>query len=121
MDFNLEEMLLLRAQGWSTIALGNRYQKDHTTIVYHCKKHGVSVPPRITESGTLPIKEVSAPARLPSRDKYAYAYEEPINNGKSYKEYLREQKMRESKKLTVVSVSLVTSFVEEPKTEYQQD
>lgn len=44
MDFDLSEMLELRKSGWSTLALGRRYGKDHTTILHHCKKRGIEPP-----------------------------------------------------------------------------
>lgn len=46
MNYDLEEMLELRRQGWTTPALGARYGKDHTTILHHCRKHGVEPPAR---------------------------------------------------------------------------
>lgn len=103
MDFDIDEMLLLRAQGWSTIALGRKYNKDHTTILYHCKKHGVMVlvyKRHTKESAEEEQEEYFPPMQpvAPKVIKYAYILEERRNPGKSYKEYVAEQKRRAQEK-----------------------
>lgn len=90
-------MLNLRAHGWSTIALGIRYNKDHTTIVYHCKKNGVKFVQRSRpQQDPELIEPIVQRARL--CDKYADIFDEPINPGKTYKQYLHEQEVREKQK-----------------------
>ena len=43
-DFQkLTEMLNLRRQGLSYLKLAQLFQCDHTTIVYHCKKNGLTL------------------------------------------------------------------------------
>lgn len=37
----LQEMLTLRDKGWSLIALATRFDCDHTSIIFQCRKHGV--------------------------------------------------------------------------------
>ncbi len=94
--FNILEMLQLRIQGWSTISLGAKYNRDHTTILYHCKKYGI-------EPGKLPIAEIPnikftidepeefTPKTPPKIYKYAHLFfNEKINEGKSYREYIDE-------------------------------
>lgn len=97
MDFDLEEMLTLRAQGWSTIALGIRYNKDHTTIVYHCKKNGVKSVERPRRLLDPEIIEPILP-RIKVCDKYANLFDEPMNRGKTYKQYLEESRARQKQK-----------------------
>lgn len=55
MDYDIEEMFSLRRAGWSYSALGRKYGKDHTTIMYHCNEHGV-VP-------EVPVKPFRNPVR----------------------------------------------------------
>lgn len=39
-DLNkLQEMLLLRSQGWSLLKLAKYFGCDHTSILYHCHHH----------------------------------------------------------------------------------
>lgn len=89
MNFDLQEMLVLRRQGWSTVALGARYNKDHTTIVYHCRKAGlIHTVMHITTTSTM-LKAAQL-AALPS--------EERINPGKSYRQYLAESLKRDTER-----------------------
>lgn len=41
----LQEMLRLRRKGWSFTKLGERYNCDHTTIMYHCQKNSTVIEP----------------------------------------------------------------------------
>lgn len=82
--FDVEEMLELCKDGWSYSELGRRYGKDHTTILYHCRKHG--------------IRAVGTPTEPPKPHKYDYIFNESINPGKSYKEYLAEAMERPDEK-----------------------
>lgn len=105
MDFNLQEMLTLRAQGWSTIALGIRYKKDHTTIVYHCKKHGVVALDRSRSKNSLQSLPIIV-EKVRICDKYANLFDEPRNPGKTYKQYVHEQTMRQKQKDPIEGLSL---------------
>lgn len=104
--FNYEqlyEMLVLRSIGWSYPKIAAYYNKDHTTIIYHCQKYHVEV-------GT-PLDEIHIPefdqtqyweVRVETMQDYKYKrlIEEPINRGKmSYADYLAEEKQRKAKSL----------------------
>lgn len=90
----LNEMLALRKEGWSYAAIGIKYDRDHSTIVYWCQKSG------ITPIGLRKIKRVYRPRAyknvvLPE----SLMVEERINEGKSYAEYLEEDRKRKYGKL----------------------
>lgn len=98
MDFDLPEMLQLRRQGWSTVALGKRYNKDHTTITYHCLKHGIILSKLRSKQPEMDEEfEIVMPVRERIVDKYAYIYNEQRNVGKSYRQYALEAKQLEKK------------------------
>lgn len=91
--FNIEEMLQLRSEGWTTVALGLRYGKDHTTIVYHCLKHGVVSKPNVVTREREAQVEPEEPVMVipPSKPhKYDYIFNEAKNPGKMYSQYLKE-------------------------------
>lgn len=97
--FNVNKMLEMRVLGYSYSALGRYFHKDHTTILYHCKKWGI-----------VPLQRAPTPPELPENDepevlvivrerkilKYPDPFEKdgPINPGKSYKEYIAESLKR---------------------------
>ncbi len=85
------EMLELRSQGYSLPVLAGRYGVDHTTILWHCKKHGV-------EPG-VPIerkkRELKVTIISPRTFNSQPLKENGINPGKMYKDYLAEEKRRE--------------------------
>lgn len=99
----LYEMLILRSIGWSYLKIAAYYQKDHTTIIYHCKKYRVDI-------GT-PLDEIQVPEmdkrqfwelRVEMMQDYKYKgiIEEKINTGKmSYADYLEEERQRKAKSL----------------------
>lgn len=92
-DGLLYEMLELRRQGMSFPQIAKRYDKDHTTIMYHCKKHHVypNCPPLIYEEFLTPKKK---PEPIPG-PKYARIIFEEVNMGKaSYEEYVKAEDMR---------------------------
>jgi len=82
----LEQIFALRRQGMTTVALGLLYNKDHSTIVYHCRKHGVV--PLVPEK----IKYIPPPKPVTKVGKYDHLFDsECINKGKrSYRDYLIE-------------------------------
>lgn len=102
-DFDLNEMLSLRVLGWSSLRLGQKYRKDHSTILYHCKRHKAfpgGVEPKQVEVEAkriwkAPKPAPEAPKRLPRPYKYAHLLEEKINPGKaSYADYEAEAMKR---------------------------
>jgi len=74
--------------------IAQRYSVDHSTVMYHLKNYYQK---RYSKSklGIIEIKKVIKEKKI---DKYPV---EEVNLGKSsYKEYIKEQKDREFKKLT---------------------
>lgn len=80
----LEEMLALRKMGASYLDLQTRYGVSKDTIVYLCRKFGLG--------GKMkpPIK-IRRTTRFEFRPTYT---EEVINPGKTYAEYLADEKRR---------------------------
>ncbi len=98
MDFDLKRMLKLRRAGWSLSALGYEFGKDHTTILHHCRKHGVEPEMEVTQRGSvlkLPPKPKWKPKpRQKIEDKYADIFDRPVRMGRSYASYLSEALQR---------------------------
>lgn len=91
---NLQEMLTLYEDGWSSVALGRKYGCDHTSILYQVKKHGITqrrVRVGITETKNVLYYPVP---HKKEKGKYDHLIEESINPGKSYREYVEENKQR---------------------------
>lgn len=86
----LEEMLALRALGASYTVLADRYEVPKYTIRFICRKFGLA--------GN--VKTITIRQRTTTTvSKYSYD-EEKINPGKTYKQYLEDEKMRKWKRLT---------------------
>lgn len=88
----LTEMLSLRAEGSSFMALGDKYGVDHSSIVYQCQKHSVVVAmtnPIIVQR-TMQKEKVVAIKPQPLIDGVWQVTEsgEKVNVGRSYQEYL---------------------------------
>lgn len=84
----LEEMLALRKLGWSYTALGDRFSVPKTTIRYLCRRFGLA--------GNVTVitfrqhsNATSNTSKMLNNER-----EEMINPGKSYAQYLQEQKDR---------------------------
>lgn len=95
----LEEMLCLRKQGWSYNRLGLKYDRDHTTIIYWCQKMGVvpKTEKRIIVQGfQTSLKKITTVDSIMVSPKLPL---EKINSGKSYREYLEEERKRKYGKL----------------------
>ena len=101
MDFNLEEMFELRRAGWSYSALGRKYGKDHTTILFHCEKHNVApemplqarIRPATASEVVEKIKLHQEPPKAvqkPKEDKYANILYPKTKPGRNYKSYLKK-------------------------------
>jgi len=89
----LEEMLALRKMGYSYTVLADKYKVPKTTIRYLCRKFGLA-----NNVETLVIRHIVT-TTLPKQDFYNER-EEKINTGKSYAEYLKEERERKWRKLT---------------------
>lgn len=90
-SFDIQEMLHYRSLGMGFSELGRKYGKDHTTIIYHCKRYGVTPAVAPPDLGTLEVVPSYEPP--PPREKYKYQHlleEEDLNPGKTYKQYLAE-------------------------------
>lgn len=84
----LEEMLALRSIGWSYGALAERFGVEKLTIRYICRKFGLadSIKPTIFRATPKP--------------QITFYDEERINPGKSYAEYLQDERDRKWRRLT---------------------
>lgn len=100
--FDVIEMLELRRQGWSTPALGRKYGKDHTTIIYHCRKFNIqpsgpsiSLKFVLEKKNNLP-REVKPPEPPPppAVHKYDYLINEMMYAGKTAKQYQQDALQR---------------------------
>lgn len=83
----LNEMLKLHSSGTGLSELGRKYGVDHSTIFYHVKKHALMTvsgmdgvgQPRVIIQGSTAVVRI--------------AYDgSPINQGKDYADYIREQR-----------------------------
>ena len=103
-DFNdyLEEIFALHKQGWSSVAIANKLNKDHTTVLFHVKKsksyskHQGEWPKLKTSIFKTPMKQCFDPqfkTIVPSRE--MNKFKERLNEGKSYEEYLELAKKKD--------------------------
>lgn len=93
----VQEMLSLRAQRVSTVSLAARYSVDHSTIIYHCKKHGLVIPrKKSAQTGEISVNVtdmVGVKARVVMTNNGIDLRMDaidgtPVNPGKTYAEYL---------------------------------
>ena len=132
--FNVREMLSLYIAGATLVDLGHKYHKDHTTILYHCKKWGVagnihSTTYKRSESvtvGTLPDiifseketqPDYQPPPKKPKPHKYDDLLNEKTQPGKSYQQYLKEARERDVWYRTYTPEHHLTSAPARPKEE----
>lgn len=101
LDFDIERMIHLRTvEELSYSAIGRALGKDHTTIMYHCKRLQISPPETVRvfhqQSAQLirTLKTVHVEARPVLRHKYADLLEEKMLPPRSYTSYLREALQR---------------------------
>jgi len=90
----LQEMLQLRKEGHSSGLLGTKYSCDHSTILYHCKRHNI-FPERIIqcqkERAILSTPQVEKPKVEPKpHHKYEHLIFEPLNQGRRYSQYFKK-------------------------------
>lgn len=78
----LEKIFELRRQGWTYQAIGLLYDKDHSTIVHHCKKHGVVPLIEVVKHDAGRPLRYKEPPKPPG--KYDHLFDEAINRGKLY-------------------------------------
>lgn len=79
----IQKILEMRLEGHSYSAIGRYFARDHTTIMFHCKKAGLS-------TDIQPIKEAIKPKSI-------ILDSENVNGGKDYSEYLEEESKRKWK------------------------
>lgn len=85
----LEKMLALRAMGFSYTVLAETFNVPKLTIRYLCRRFGLD-----EKNVTTIVVRQAATTRRP---KYDYS-EEKINPGKTYAEYVREERERRNRK-----------------------
>jgi hypothetical protein len=99
LDYDIQEMLQLRREGWSLLRLALKFNRSHCTILYHCKRNAVEPeqPRQRTPKFFVPTRVGIFKKRIKVRkpgDKYLDLIDEPVQKGKSYKEYLAESLKR---------------------------
>lgn len=82
----LKEILRLHNLGWPSNKIGRKFGKDHSTILYHLRKLGVA-PRGRGYYPPAPLQNIVV--SLGNYNKYDYLFNEPVNQGKTYKEYLK--------------------------------
>lgn len=110
----MKEMFAMRERGMSYTAIAQFYGKDHTTIMYHCKRNGIypgggkgggalkrdEAAQFVLETNALQkqreidfwkneIRKIKAHRMATS--KYQAKFDEPKAQGKMYAEYLKEK------------------------------
>lgn len=106
----LQEMLTLRNKGWSYTALSVRFNCDHSSILYQCRKHGVELPskvPTITIKQTRHLKPRLSGGKILGliKERLRKVWDNPvdekgnpINRGHNYKFYIdKENEKNETK------------------------
>lgn len=97
----LAEMLLLRKGGWSYAKIGEKYDRDHSTIIYWCQKCHLTLSHKVKRIPYRPLPKINI----------TYVKEENINTGKSYKEYLEAEQKRKLGKLSFLATEVRTDFL----------
>jgi hypothetical protein len=93
MDFDLQEMLGLASSGVSPYELAAKYGKDRTTILHHCRKHGI-VCKRAARAKPAPVTATQEEKVPKPPHKYQHIFDEPICRGHTYAEYLEIERAR---------------------------
>lgn len=91
----LEEMLALRKLGWSYMALSDRFKVPKTTIRYLCRKFGLN-----ERSVKVTIFRTENRTTIKRKTIFYNERDEIINPGKTYAEYLQEERDRKWRRLT---------------------
>jgi len=90
----IAQIVEMRRQGHSFAEIGLLFGKDHTTILFHCRKAGI---PRSNKNKRIP-KIIHIEVGDKSERINLNEDSEIINLGKSYEDYLAEEKERNWKK-----------------------
>ena len=90
----MEMVVRMLRQGKTLVAIGSHFGKVHTTILYLMKKNGITRTEKAVR--TTKTRNVFAITQPTNANKYDDIFFEPINRGKSYKEYLKEQELRQT-------------------------
>lgn len=95
---DLQKILELHREGMSSGNIGKKFNRDHSTIIYHLKKFRAIGVLETNTNVTMRVrnyKGIYIPPKVPGLyENQTYRYkeilEEPKNPGKSYKQYLKE-------------------------------
>jgi Helix-turn-helix domain len=90
----IQEMIQMRKAGFSFSAIGRKFGKDHSTILYHCKKAELfkfRTPRGKKRDKTWAVYDASPRPEIIEDG-------EVINSGKDYIDYLAEENDRKWKK-----------------------
>ena len=102
----VKEVLNMRRKGYSYSDIGRFFEKDHSTIMYHCKKSEI-IPGKSPPKLLIPIPPVE-------KKNFSYITDgnEVINPGKDYEDYLAEERKRDWKKRKDMAPSLIHTLVD---------
>ena len=89
----IQKILLLYQQNITSVEIGKHFGKDHTTILYHLRRMGIPTGIKRPHRGRgrkiiLPVKK-TVEVKVVKTYKYAHLFEEEVNPGKNYAEYLK--------------------------------
>lgn len=89
-----------RSSGFSYKRLAEYYGVDHTTIIYWCSRYGIKKhqPINLTKEIHITMKKRFPAPAPPIKGKYKDIIYEKVNEGKTYAEYLEEERRRKLKK-----------------------
>ena len=113
----IKEIIKMRRKGYSYSSIGRYFGRDHSTVMYHCKKARLS---KLKGVG----KKMKKPTEKPVIKKLIIQDDEIINYGKSYKDYLVEEKKRDWKKrndVAPLTVDYPQFLVDKLKKDYTED
>ena len=85
-DIQLKRMFTMRLGGETFHNIARFFGVDHSTVIYHCKKHGIIY--------DRPKKVANYYPGVQNKDGYTWNGEEYVNRGKSYLEYLAMAKVK---------------------------
>lgn len=88
----LVEILKLFYEGWSSVAIGRKFNKDHTTILYHLRKMGIpcGFHRTIIEAEFFEEQKTVVIQKPVKVSKYDYLLDEPVVRGMNYGDYLEK-------------------------------
>jgi len=94
---DVEQIRQLRKSGMSFPAIGRKFNVDHTSIIYWCKKMGL--PKQYSKRKGVYPNYYRLKHPIVQRIKITHTYHNPIlnKNGSTYKEYLDKENNRIAK------------------------